>query len=385
MDNQQIADCPVHDQRPLTPQQLQQEAQIILWLQHQGLTPAQLISLWRYFGNYCNALQADRQTIATLLNNRALKPFGEHREAWRQYQPPAVLPDVELLPINSPHYPKLLQQLHCPPPLLYVRGDTGLLSMPQLAIVGSRKHSLAAGDTSRAFARELCRCGFAITSGLALGIDSMAHQGALDSGKTVAVLASGVERIYPRRHQQLAQRILDSGGALVSEMPANTQPLPACFPRRNRIISGLCLGVLVVEAASKSGSLITARYAMEQGREVFAIPGSIHNPMARGCHQLIRDGAALVETVDDIAEQLSAMVELKRGELHQSPCQKSQPLHRLPPDERRVLQALDYDPVDFDVLIDRTDLRVTELTTLLLSLELQGLIEQNAGKYQRTG
>lgn len=214
-------------------------------------------------------------------------------------------PDQHLLMWDDPAYPALLAELADAPPLLFVAGAPQVLEQPQLAMVGSRRASRPGLDTAQAFARALAAGGFAITSGLALGIDGAAHQGALDvAGKTIAVLGTGLQQVYPARHKLLAQRIVDSGGALVSELPLDSPAHASHFPRRNRIISGLALGVLVVEASPASGSLITARLAAEQGREVYAIPGSIHHPGARGCHQLIRDGATLVESVEHVLEAL---------------------------------------------------------------------------------
>jgi DNA processing protein len=210
-----------------------------------------------------------------------------------------------LLMWDHADYPALLAELPDAPPLLYVAGNPALLQQPQLAIVGSRRASKPGMDTAHAFARSLAGGGFVITSGMALGIDGAAHQGALAvGGKTVAVLGTGLNQIYPPRHRHLAADIVAQGGAMISELPLDSPPVPASFPLRNRIISGLSLGVLVVEASPSSGSLITARLALEQGREVYAIPGSIHHPGARGCHQLIRDGAALVECVEHILEGL---------------------------------------------------------------------------------
>lgn len=210
-----------------------------------------------------------------------------------------------LLMWDDPDYPALLAELSDAPPLIYVAGNPQLLQQPQLAMVGSRRASRPGLDTAHAFARSLAAGGFVITSGMALGIDGAAHQGALAvGGKTVAVLGTGLEQVYPPRHRQLAADIVAKGGAMISELPLDSPPLAASFPLRNRIISGLSLGVLVVEASPSSGSLITARLALEQGREVYAIPGSIHHPGARGCHQLIRDGAALVENVEHILEGL---------------------------------------------------------------------------------
>ena len=211
---------------------------------------------------------------------------------------PGAGPGRHVICWDDPAYPALLAELPDAPPLLFVAGDPTLLERPQLAVVGSRRASRNGLDNARAFSRSLAGAGFVITSGLALGIDGAAHQGALDAnGKTVAVLGTGIERLYPQRHLSLAKQIVEHGGALVSELPLDCPPQASNFPRRNRIISGLSLGVLVVEASPSSGSLITARLAAEQGREVYAIPGSIHHPGARGCHQLIRQGAALVESV----------------------------------------------------------------------------------------
>lgn len=210
-------------------------------------------------------------------------------------------PGRHLLFCDEPHYPALLGEVVDAPTVLFVEGDCGVLEQPQLAMVGSRRASRAGLDTARQFARSLAGGGFVIGSGLALGIDGAAHQGALDAdGLTVAVLGTGLDVLYPRRHLALARAIVEAGGALVSELLPDSPPLAVNFPRRNRIISGLAVGVLVVEASPQSGSLITARLAAEQGREVYAIPGSIHHPGARGCHQLLREGATLVESVEDI-------------------------------------------------------------------------------------
>ncbi|WP_426155000.1 DNA-processing protein DprA [Pseudomonas sp. TSRC2-2] len=214
-------------------------------------------------------------------------------------------PGQHLLMWDQADYPALLAQIPDPPPLLFVAGDPSILEKPQLAMVGSRRASRPWMDTAAAFSRSLAGAGFVITSGLALGIDAAAHQAALNAGgQTVGVLGTGLENFYPQRNQGLAEAMIASGSAVLSEFPLDAGPSPSNFPRRNRIISGLSLGVLVVEASVASGSLITARLAAEQGREVYAIPGSIHHPGARGCHQLIRDGAVLVETIEHILEAL---------------------------------------------------------------------------------
>ncbi|EIK72664.1 DNA protecting protein DprA [Pseudomonas synxantha BG33R] len=222
-------------------------------------------------------------------------------------------PAQHLLMWDQPEYPALLAQIDDAPPLLFVAGDPDILEKPQLAMVGSRRASRPGMDTAAAFSRSLASAGFVITSGLALGIDGAAHQAALEvGGRTVGVLGTGLENFYPQRHRKLAAAMIAQGSAVISEFPLDAGPQAGNFPRRNRIISGLSLGVLVVEASMASGSLITARLAAEQGREVYAIPGSIHHPGAKGCHQLIRDGAVLVETIEHILEALRGWQALSR-------------------------------------------------------------------------
>lgn len=280
-------------------------------------------------------------------------------------------PARHLLMWDDPAYPGLLEELPDAPPLLFIEGDPGLLERPQLAMVGSRRASRPGLDNATAFARSLARGGFVITSGLALGIDGAAHQGALDvGGKTIAVLGTGLQCLYPRRHLGLASRIVEGGGAVVSELPLDCPPQAANFPRRNRIISGLSLGVLVVEASPSSGSLITARLAAEQGREVYAIPGSIHHPGARGCHQLIRQGAALVESVEDVLQAL-------RG-WQQTPAtpeaQRPEPMHPL-------LAQLHAAPMSSEVLADAVNLPLSEILAALTELEIEGLVACENGRW----
>lgn len=293
-----------------------------------------------------------------------------------------------LLTVDDPRYPARLREIAHAPPLLFCIGDADLLAWPQLAIVGSRSATPQGLDNAQAFAAELARRGFTITSGLALGIDGAAHRGALQAqGHTVAVCATGLDRVYPARHQALAREIAVQG-LLLSEFPVGVQALAENFPRRNRIIAGLSLGVLVVEAARESGSLITARLALEQGREVFAIPGSIHNPQARGCHQLIRQGAKLVETVDDLFEELGPLLRpflgtrlaTKTGD-NPAAAVVSPPADTA---EARVLAALDDAPLDLDALVARSGLSVAEVQTALTTLELdEQLAMAPGGRYQR--
>jgi DNA processing protein len=287
-------------------------------------------------------------------------------------------PDHHLLRIDEPAYPELLRSLDDPPPLLFVAGEPRLLGLPQLAVVGSRNPTRGGADNAREFARHLAAAGVPITSGLALGVDAAAHEGALaGGGVTIAVVGTGLDRVYPARHRALAHRIAEQG-ALVSEYPLGVGVRPENFPRRNRIISGLSLGTLVVEASLRSGSLITARLAMEQGREVFAIPGSIHNPLARGCHALIRQGAKLVETAADILEELPNTAPVLVPPLPAS-VQAGDERPRLDADYERVLAALGHDPTPFEVVLEHTRLTPAEVSSILLVLELEGHVAACAG------
>ena len=282
-------------------------------------------------------------------------------------------------------YPEPLRHIHDGPLVLYVRGDRSLLGREQIGIVGSRNATRAGLEHARSFAAALGQKGLLVTSGLALGVDGAAHAGALDAGfPTVAVIGNGVDKPYPYRHRTLSERIAGEG-VIVSEYPPGTSAKAGHFPRRNRIISGLSRGILVVEAGLKSGSLITARLALEQGREVFAIPGSVHNPLARGCHHLIRQGAKLVETVDDICEELGGWWTSQNEGDSSSVIMKRPAPEGLDSREIAVLEALGYDPQSTDDLCSVTGLPADQLMQSLLLLELQGLVDSAPGGFQRIG
>jgi DNA processing protein len=289
-------------------------------------------------------------------------------------------PGHHLLTWSSPDYPALLREIPDPPLVLYIAGERQLLSARQLAIVGSRNPTPMGRENARAFAKSLAGAGLVITSGMALGVDGAAHRGALEAGgKTIAVAGTGLDRVYPARHRDLAHEIVKHG-ALVSEFPPGMPPLPENFPVRNRIISGLSLGTLVVEAALQSGSLITARMANEQGREVFAIPGSIHAPQARGCHALIRQGAKLVETAQDILEELGPLAGVALQTAHET----TPPTSRLDSTMVTLLEHIGHDPVSIDTLIERSGLTADAVSSMLLQMELNGLVSNcPGGKIQR--
>jgi DNA processing protein len=290
---------------------------------------------------------------------------------------------ARLIPLTDPAFPPLLRDLPDAPVALYVRGDASLLASPQLAMVGSRNPSTEGRRNAEAFSEYLVGCGLTITSGMALGIDAASHRGALKGGgKTVAVWGTGLDKPYPPAHRELAEEIA-AKGLLVSEFPPGTPPLPGHFPRRNRIISGLSVGTLVVEAASRSGSLITARLAGEQGREVFAIPGSIHNPMSHGCHRLIRDGAKLVESAGDILEELAPLLKLDAPRTQAAAAGTATDAPE-DPEYALLLNSMDYAPTSVDALVERTGLTPDVVSSMLLMLELQGQVEASpGGRYSR--
>jgi len=282
---------------------------------------------------------------------------------------------------TDPEYPPLLRESAGAPAVLYVLGSVGALSAPQLAMVGSRSPTAAGRATAREFAAWFARAGLTVTSGLAFGIDAASHEGALaGGGLTIAVLGSGLDRIYPAEHAALAARIAHCG-ALVSEFPPRTAPQRSHFPRRNRIISGLSLGTLVVEAARQSGSLITARLAAEAGREVFAIPGSIHSPVSRGCHALIKSGAKLVEEAADVLTELKISVP---KEQLTGPSAAAPEGGALDNEYEMLLDALGFEPATIDTLVARTSLPSASVASMLLILELGGRVASlPGGRYGR--
>ena len=306
--------------------------------------------------------------VVTLIAGGGNVPGAQQALAW------LVEPTNHLVTLGDVDYPQLLLQTADPPPLLYVKGRLDLLNRPSLAIVGSRNATAQGMENATDFARALSEAGITIVSGLALGIDAAAHRGGLaGSGSSLALVGTGLDIVYPARNKALAHE-LAAKGTLVSEYPLATPPLANNFPRRNRLISGMSLGCLVVEAALQSGSLITARFANEQGREVFALPGSIHSPVAKGCHALIKQGAKLVDDANDILEELKLASGLSAARV----------IPQLDADQAQLLDRLGYEPCDLDALCSRAGLGADVAAGLLLKLELQGLVEKLPGsRYQR--
>jgi DNA processing protein len=363
-----------------------EQAAALALLRMPGIGPITFQRLVAHFGSCHGVLSAGRSewvqaglpaAIVALLRTPNW-PLVETDLRWLEQ------PGHHLLRLGDPAYPALLATLADAPPLLFVRGDPEVLTQAALAVVGSRNPTTGGRRLASRFAADLTRYGLVVVSGLAVGVDAAAHRGALEAGGlSVAVCGTGLDTVYPRTHAALADQLI-AEGALVSEWPPGTPALPAHFPRRNRIISALSLGTLVVEAALRSGSLITARQAAEQGREVFAIPGSIDNPLARGCHALIRQGAKLVESVADILEELPA--NLAAARVQQSPLADDIPSRptKLPEETRTLLNAMGYTPVTVDELVERVGLTAQMLSSMLLAMELQGLVEAlPGGRYGR--
>ena len=340
-----------------------------------GLGPANYRSLLSAFGLPQNILGSSHAqlckvipvSLATAILAGDRSKEVEQALAWLEQ------PGNHILTLADTHYPPRLYDLPDPPPVLYVRGDPQRLSAPSIAIVGSRNATPGGVENAERFAKALSASGLTVISGLALGIDAAAHRGGLAGrGSTIAVMGTGIDNIYPKRNDSLAQQIADSG-TLITEFPLGTAPLAGNFPRRNRLIAGLARGVLVVEAALASGSLITARLAAEQGRDVFAIPGSIHSPVSKGCHALIKQGAKLVESAEDVLEETGM-----GGTII------STNDHHISPSNSVLLQHMGYDACNIETICTRSGLTADAVSAMLLALELDGRVGSlPGGLYQR--
>jgi DNA processing protein len=362
------------------------EAWLIL-LRAPQLSAARLCDLMARRGTALHALDAARAGDA--VEHAATRAWlrTPDREALAHDLAWLAADNHQLVTIDSADYPPPLRESPGAPAGLFVAGDASALWRPQIAIVGSRNASQSGLANARRFARALAGAGLTITSGLAEGIDAAAHTAALDAGAlTIAVLGTGPDVVYPSHHRELAARI-ETNGALVSEFAPGTPGRPDHFPRRNRIIAALALGTLVVEAGLRSGSLITARLASDQGRDVFAIPGSIHHPLARGCHRLIRQGATLVESADEIVEALRPLAMRLGADLRErllAPVSAPAREAGHAPEYSRLLAALDHEALGIDALAERTGLGVAALSSMLLLLELEGAIAtERGGLYAR--
>lgn len=365
------------------------------------LGPVRIHSLLEIFGTPSAVLDAGRSAwreagLSEKMVENLSAPDWDKVDAdlkWAEQE------NASIVTLDDERYPALLKNISDAPPLLYTLGQAEILKLPQLAIVGSRNPTHGGADIAHDFAAHLTSMGMTVTSGMAMGIDAAAHQGALDTmlkgikghGFTVAVTGTGLDRVYPAKNREIAHQIAENG-VLVSEYAPGTPPLPGNFPRRNRIISGLSMGVLVVEAALQSGSLITARLATEQGREVFAVPGSIHHALAKGCHTLIREGAKLVETAEHILEELGGFRQiLADSESHDSgdkSADREEDSNSLIKDDdeyKQVLKCIDFEPTSVDKVVERSGLTADAVCSMLLVLELQGYVTALSGGYYCQG
>lgn len=364
----------------------ERDLQVGLWLHHAGRNLAQqLIPLLPHLDSLSALLEWSETAL------RASGFTSQHIKTLFQPDWAVIAPTLDWLAQSEQHhaifytdsrYPPLLKQLPDPPLVLYLKGRPEVLNLPQLGVVGARKATPSGCDTAFHWAKRLTEVGITVTSGMALGIDAEAHLGAIAAGgPTIAVVGTSPDIDYPRKHSRLACDILATGGAIVSEFWPTTQPLAENFPRRNRIISGLSQGVLVVEAALRSGSLITARMALEQNREVFAIPGSIANPMARGTNHLIKQGAKLVDCIEDILEEYKLTAQ----------CDKSSPdtgqdavlCTHLGKEEMKILHAIEEHLTGVEAIVSQTGFSAQTVSSRLVELQFQGLIKAMPGGYVR--
>ncbi len=381
-----MGEIPKSNQTKATSAQWQQLEPWLLLFHIPGLGSVRLQKLLEAFGSPTEVFSAQTSHLKELLPARLVRAIqtASHDPFIRaalnkDHQWLTASDQHHILTVQGELYPTLLKAISDPPILLFVNGDVGVLQTPQVAMVGSRKPSLLALNMAETIAAEVAKSGFTITSGLAIGIDGAVHRGALAAGQnTVAVLACGVDVIYPQRHETLAGDITQQG-AVVTEFPLGTQPRPGHFPRRNRIISGLSLGVLVVEATVASGSLVTSRCALEQGRDVYAMPGSVSNPGCRGCHALIRDGACLIENAEQLLQELRGL--RNAAALEHLPGLES-PMPECP-DQKTVLTLMGYDTCHYDELLMMTGYEGQQLSELLLNLELGGFVKTVPGGVTR--
>ncbi len=345
------------------------------------LTPRRIASLLDHFESAAAAWRAPLADLKRVAGfERAAEAFDRKRKRApldRELHAVERL-GLRVLTLDAPDYPAALRAQAQPPPVLYARGMLAEADALSLAVVGTRRMSAGGRRATQDLVRELARAGLCIVSGLALGVDTEAHRAALAAGgRTLAVLGAGFGHLYPPENAELAEQIA-AQGALLSEFPIHTQPARWTFPRRNRVISGLSLGTLVVEAPLKSGALITAKHALEQGREVFAVPGPIHSPNARGCHALIKDGAKLVERAQDVLEEFPELKTALRGP---NASQPARPQIRLTGPERRVYECLGFEPVHLNDLCAKAEIPIEQASAILIQLEMQGLVSEAEPKH----
>jgi len=347
-----------------------------------GIGSQTYCQLLKTFGSPGNIYSANFKQLKEVVSDSIASEIlqGTDHQALAETRHWLSQPNNHLITLADPEYPQSLLEISDPPPFLYAKGNLALLNQPGIAIVGSRNASVQGEKNAEAFAHDLCAYGLCIVSGLALGIDGAAHRGALKAnGATIAVVGTGLDIVYPAKHRELAHQIAEHG-LIISEFNLGTPSKPQNFPKRNRIISGLSLGCLVVEANLQSGSQITARLAAEQGREIFAIPGSIHSPMSKGCHQLIKQGAKLVDCLQDIVEELN---------LSTKPASNSKLNNRDEASDQStpndsILNIMGYEPITLENLVALSSLTVSDVSSMLMILELEGKVASlTGGQFQK--
>ncbi len=342
-----------------------------------GIGSQTFCQLLKTFGNPSNIFDASYSQLKEVVSDAIAAEItkGVNHEALSDSLRWLSQPNNHLVTLADTQYPQALLEITDPPAFLYAKGNLALLNQPSIAIVGSRNASVQGEKNAEAFAQGLSEYGLCIVSGLALGIDGAAHRGALKAkGSTIAVVGTGLDIVYPAKHRDLAHQIVEHG-LIISEFALSTPSKPQNFPKRNRIISGLSLGCLVVEANLQSGSQITARLSAEQGREVFAIPGSIHSPMSKGCHQLIKQGAILVDSLQDIVEELD--LSKQDSNISEASSDEIKTNHAM-------LTLMGYEPIALENLVNLSGLTVSEVSSMLMLLELEGSVASLAGgKYQK--
>jgi len=348
-----------------------------------GLGPRRLAALTGYFGSPENVWQAGERQLASVpgIPRKVIELLLEKRNLLNPEEEMRKLEKngITVVAENERGYPSKLRHIYDPPPILYVRGNVGVLSMPMVAVVGARKASYYGLKVAENISRDLSQAGLCIVSGLARGIDTAAHRGALGiSNPTVAVLGCGLDVVYPRENKKVLDEIIEKG-AVISEFPPGTPPVAGNFPQRNRLISGVSEGVLVIEAAENSGSLITTDFALEQGRDVFAVPGQVTNRLNRGAHRLIKQGARLVEGADDILEELGWCTAKGYSVISGGPHDTNR-ITELTAGEKRVYNIISDDPVSEEVIIVRSGIETPEVMSMLVLMEIKGLIRQLPGR-----
>ena len=362
----------------MTTQNTEEKSLWICLQKTQGLGNQGTLKLLQKFGEPAHIYAASYQDLKSVVSENIASQIrnGPNLEAAESTLQWLSNHNNHLVTLADDTYPKALLEIPDPPPILFAKGDLSCLNLPSIAIVGSRNASIQGERNAENFAESLAESGLCIVSGMALGIDGAAHRGALKAkhGKTIAVVGTGLDIVYPSKHRELAHQIA-AQGLIISEFPIGTPSRPENFPRRNRIISGLSLGCLVIEANIQSGSLITAKLATEQGREVFAVPGSIHSPVSKGCHTLIKQGAKLVDSIRDITDELAPHLSDLISEIGATEnAEKSD----------AILDLMGFDPINMETLIDRTNLTSDALSATLLMLELENKIASlPGGLYQR--